>query len=195
MSMLSPLEKGRAHGKLSLECFEKVDLNKMLEKYPEYLREIEMLKKKDLKIEYVDHLARVLGEIDIDGIDYQLLPWSPLHGNYSILIDVGTTLPIIKNVELDKLVYRISTEKMKNDVIEIDLVKREIIHINEVFWEWEEGLEKESEKFLEALETWRILKWLIEEKGYNLGDRYEEKRYRRISEILERLMEKPEQVT
>lgn len=198
MSTLSPLEKGRAEGKLSLECFEKIDLNKLLQMYPEYMRGLELLREearvKGWNIEYVDHLARVLGELNLEGVEYQLMSWSPLKARYSIMVDIGTTLPIIKEIKLHKLVYSISTENMKEDSIEIDIVKNRITRIDEVFWEWEEGWGKDKMKLLEALDTYKILKWLIEEKKYSLGEDYDEGKYRKVCENLERLVGKIEEI-
>ncbi|MEM0080103.1 MAG: hypothetical protein QXP74_03695 [Nitrososphaerota archaeon] len=197
LSMLSPLEKGRAEGKLSLECFEKIDLNTLLQMHPEYMEKLEVLREearvRGWSMEYVDHLARVLGEINLEGVEYQLMPWSPLKARYSIMIDVGTTLPTIKDVKLHKLVYSISTENMREDSIEIDVVKNRITHIDEVFWEWEEGWEKDRMKLLEALDTYKILKWLIEEKKYSLREDYDERKYRKICEYLERIAGKIEE--
>jgi len=193
LAMLSPLERGRAQGKLVLTSFEKPELGRLLEMEPEVMRELEELQRevrnRNWRIEYVDHVVKSSGEIDINDIEYQLMPWSIFKGSYSIMIDIGMVLPVVREIRLHRLIYNIQTEGMKSDSISIDLVKREIIHVNDVFWNWEEGWKENPGKLLEASETLGVLKWLIEEKGYSLGGEYDPKRYQRISEALGRLLE------
>lgn len=46
MTMLSPLERGRAQGKLTLTSFEKPELRRLLEMEPGIMRELEELREK-----------------------------------------------------------------------------------------------------------------------------------------------------
>lgn len=195
MTIVSPLEKGRASGRLYLTSFKKLEISRILERYPEIVRELEEFRReaieKNWKIEYSDHLAILLGEISLDDIEYQLMPWSLFKGNYSMMIDIGTVLPIVKEIRLDKLIYNIRTDKMKHDDISIDFVRKEIIHVDGVFWNWEEGWERDPEKLLEAIETLKILKWLIEEKGYSLAEEYNPEKYQRIRKSFVKFLEEP----
>ena len=194
MSVLGPLERGRAEGKLALTAFEKISLERLLDQEREVAMLLEAfqreVREKNWRIEYLDHLAKVSGEIDINHIEYQIMPWSILKGNYSIMIDIGMILPTIKEIRLHQLTYNIQTDKMKYDGISVDFIKKEITHINDVFWNWEDGMEKDPEKLLEASETLRVLKWLMEEKNYALGKDYNVEKYQRICEIIEKSLEK-----
>lgn len=196
--MISPLERGRAQGKLALTSFEKADLKELLVNEQQIARELEVLqreiKEKAWKLEYSDHIVRKSGEIEINDIEYQLMPWSIFKSNYSIMLDIGTVFPIVKEVRLHKLIYDIATDKMKYDKVSIDLVKKEVTHINEIFWNWEESWENDPEKLVEAFETLKVLKWLIEEKKYVLGNDYDEIKYRRIRELLEKSLEKHQSI-
>jgi hypothetical protein len=198
MSVLGPLERGRAEGKLALTAFEKISLEKLLDMEQEVATQLEAfqkeVKEKNWRIEYLDHLAKLSGEININNIEYQIMPWSILKGNYSIMIDIGMIFPTIKEIRLHQLTYSIQTDKMKYDGISVDFIKKEITHINDVFWNWEEGMEKDPEKLLEASETLKVLKWLIEEKNYVLGRDYDLTKYQRICEIIEKSLEKEQYV-
>jgi hypothetical protein len=191
--MLSPLEGGRAQGKLALTSFEKPELRRLLEMEPEIMRKLEELQRevrdRNWRVEYVDHVAKSTGEIDINDIEYQLMPWSIFKGSYSIMIDVGMVLPIVKETRMHKLIYNIQTDRMKYDNVSIDLVRKEITHVNNVFWNWEEEWKENPEKLLEASETLKVLRWLIEEKGYSLGGEYDPRRCQKMCGALEKLLE------
>ena len=189
MTVLIPLERGRAVGRLYLTSFEKLEIGHLLEIEPEIAKELEDLRKevteKNWKLDYSDHLAMLSGELHLNNIEYQLMSWSLFKSNYSMMIDIGTVLPVVKEIKLSKLIYNIQTDKMTHDNISIDLVRKEITHVNDIFWNWEEGWEKDPEKLLEAFETLKVLRWLIEEKGYSLKGEPDVEKYRKIRESLE----------
>lgn len=198
MVTVSPLERGRAAGKLSLECLGKIDLDALFRNDPELSNEVRSIQSEienmGLKYSYVDHFVRFFGELELNDVEYQMMPWSLFKGNYSLMIDIGTVLPIVKDIKLHKFIIGVRTDRAAHDLVVLDIKNREIVRIDETFWGWEDGWENDLEKLSEAADTHYILKWLINQKGFNLSSEYSVRRYQKISEILEKIINNKQRI-
>lgn len=198
MAIVSPLEKGRAAGKLFLEYLGQADLDAALRNCPEIASDVQLLQKelegRGWKHHYVEHLVKVSGEIELGDVEYQLVPWSIFKGNYSLMIDIGTTFPVIKDVRLQKLMLGIKTRHATHDLVVIDAVNKEILHITNIFWDWEDSWENDQAKLSEATDTYWIINWLTEHKGFKLTPEYNVERYQKISEALQKIISKNQQI-
>ncbi|MEM2991494.1 MAG: hypothetical protein QXQ02_09985, partial [Halobacteria archaeon] len=119
-------------------------------------------------------------EIEFNGVEYQIVPWSVLRGPYGLFIDTGETFSQLKGVVLKKLVYNVYGRNTFPRAITVDAQNKIITHVNDAFWKWEEDWEKDDKKTLIALETYEILNWFVE-KGFSLHESYAPERYRALA--------------
>lgn len=198
LSIVNPLERGRAAGKLTLECFGKIELDALFKDNPNLANDVESflseMKSLGLKHNYVDHVVKMLGELELEDVEYQLMPWSLFKGNYSLMIDIGTVFPTVKEIKLHRLIFGVRTNKASRDLVSIDIISKEVLRIDDVFWKWEDDWENDVEKLSEATDTYYILKWLINQKGFVLSSEFSIKKYQKISETLEKIINNKQRI-
>jgi len=162
-----PLNKGWAKGKLLLEAGE-ATLQEAMKFHPQIESMLREIEGKGWMHLYVEHQAKIVGEIEFSGNEYQIVPWSILRGPYGIMIDISSNFPVVKGVKLEKLVYNIYTRKTFPRAVTADLLNKKITYINDAFWKWEKGWEEDEEKLSKAREVYEVVKWLIDEKKFGL---------------------------
>lgn len=87
---------------------------------------------------------------------------------------------------MEKLVYNIFTRNAFPRAVTIDVQKKSIMYVNDVFWKWEDELIKKESKKTRAIEIYDLLKWLIEEEEFQLSQGYDADRWRELSEKFEK---------
>lgn len=178
-----PMEKGVLKGRLILKCPGRAPLAEIMKHRPDIealLREIES---KGWLHFYVDHQASLVGEIELNETEYQIVPWSILKGPYGMIVDLSKTFPQITGVELDKLVYNLYTRNTFPRAITIDIHNKLVTYISDVFWNWQEEWKNDKTKFSKATEIYEMIRWLVKEKNFNLTDEYTKERLAQLLEI------------
>lgn len=184
---VSGMEKGVARGKLILKCPGRAPLSEIFKIHVDIESLLAEIESKGWRHFYVDHEASLIGEINFEGEEYQIVPWSILKGPYGMVIDIKWNFPQITGIELEKLIYNIFSKNTFPRAITVDLQKKIITYINDVFWNWEEEWVKDESKKNKALEVYEFVRWFIGEKGFQLGPNYSHERYAKLSEIFEGL--------
>jgi len=182
-----PMEKGVVRGKLILKCPGRVPFSEIMKMRPDIeslLAEVEL---KGWRHFYVDHQADLVGEIEFENVEYQIVPWSILKGPYSMIIDIKWNFPQVTGLELEKLVYNIFTKNTFPRAITVDVQNKTITYVSDVLWKWDDESIKDESKKVKALETYELLKWFIEEKGFQLTQEYSMERWRQLSGIFEKI--------
>ena len=67
------------------------------------------------------------------------------------------------------------------------MYKKIITYISDSFWRWEDEWVNDESKKTKALEIYELLKWFIEEKGFQLTHEYSIERWKHLSEIFEKI--------
>jgi len=176
-----PFEKGSLKGKLVLECPGRAALSEVFKIRPDIEQLLQEVEAKGWMHFYVDHEANIIGEVEFNGTEYQIVPWSVLRGPYGMFIDIGENFPELKGLELKKLVYNVYGRNTYPRAVTVDVQNKVITYVNDAFWKWEEGWEKDEKKTVAALETCEILKWFAG-KGFSLHESYDPERYNALVE-------------
>jgi len=182
-----PMEKGIVKGKLVLKCPGRALFSEMMKIRPDIESLLAEIESKGWRHFYVDHEASLVGEIEFDNVEYQIVPWSILRGPYGMIIDVKWNFPQITGLELEKLIYNVFTKNTFPRAITVDVQKKIITYISDSFWKWEEEWVNDESKKMKALEIYELLRWFIEEKGFQLTHEYSIERWRQLSEIFEKI--------
>ncbi|MEM3409618.1 MAG: hypothetical protein QXR41_05155 [Nitrososphaerota archaeon] len=182
-----PMEKGIVKGKLVLRCPGKAPFSEIVKMRPDVESLLAEIESKGWRHFYVDHEASLVGEIEFDNVEYQIVPWSILRGPYGMVIDIKWDFPQVTGIELEKLVYNIFTKNTFPRAVTIDVQKKSITYVNDVFWKWEDEWIKEESKKTRAIEIYDLLKWLIEEKEFQLSQEYDADKWRELSEKFEKI--------
>ncbi|MEM2374409.1 MAG: hypothetical protein QXI11_08230 [Thermoproteota archaeon] len=182
-----PMEKGIVRGKLVLRCPGKAPFSEIVKMRPDVESLLAEIESKGWRHFYVDHEASLVGEIEFDNVEYQIVPWSILRGPYGMVIDIKWGFPQVTGIELEKLVYNIFTTNTFPRAVTIDVQKKSITYVNDVFWKWEDEWIKEESKKTRAIEIYDLLKWLIEEKEFQLSQEYDADKWRELSEKFEKI--------
>ncbi|MEM3742722.1 MAG: hypothetical protein QXU28_06590 [Nitrososphaerota archaeon] len=181
------MEKGIVKGKLVLRCPGKAPFSEIVKMRPDVESLLAEIESKGWRHFYVDHEASLVGEIEFDNVEYQIVPWSILRGPYGMVIDIKWDFPQVTGIELEKLVYNIFTKNTFPRAVTIDVQKKSITYVNDVFWKWEDEWIKEESKKTRAIEIYDLLKWLIEEKEFQLSQEYDADKWRELSEKFEKI--------
>ncbi|MEM1677103.1 MAG: hypothetical protein QXU63_03160 [Nitrososphaerota archaeon] len=183
-----PMEKGVVRGKLVLRCPGRAPFSEIIKLRPDIESLLADIESKDWRHFYVDHEASLIGEIEFDGTEYQIVPWSILRGPYGMVIDIMWNFPKITGVDLEKLIYNIFGKNTFPRAITVDVQKKIITYVGDVFWNWEEEWIKDEAKKVKAVEIYKMLKWFIEEKGFQLSQEYSIERYKQLSQVFEKIL-------
>ncbi|MEM3398251.1 MAG: hypothetical protein QXQ84_04205 [Nitrososphaerota archaeon] len=179
-------QKGLANGKITVEFSGKISPEAALEACPEFKNMLSEIKEKGWRYFYIEMEGSTFIELDFTGNPSKILPYS-FWGKrtfFSINIDIGEKLPEAKIKSVDMFKINVSTKDLPRAVT-IDLSKKLIIYIDESFWNWQEEWRNDESKRSLALEVFKIVKWLIEEKGYRLDEKYDVQRYKELEDYFE----------
>jgi hypothetical protein len=182
-----PMEKGVVRGKLVLKCPGRAPFSEIMKIRPDIESLLAEIESRGWRHMYVDHEASLVGEIEFNNVEYQIVPWSILRGPYGMVIDVQWNFPQVTGLELEKLVYNVFTHNTFPRAVTIDVQKKTILYITDAFWKWEEEWLKDEPKKTKALETYELLKWLIEEKGFTPTPEYNLEKWKQLSELFEKI--------
>ncbi|MEM2332933.1 MAG: hypothetical protein QXF28_08495 [Nitrososphaerota archaeon] len=105
-----------------------------------------------------------------------------------MVIDIMWNFPKITGVDLEKLIYNIFGKNTFPRAITVDVQKKIITYVGDVFWNWEEEWIKDEAKKVKAVEIYKMLKWFIEEKGFQLSQEYSIERYKQLSQVFEKIL-------
>ncbi|MEM2910088.1 MAG: hypothetical protein QXO01_03345 [Nitrososphaerota archaeon] len=186
---------GYAKGKVSIRVMRTAPDE--IVKYRQDIRSwLDAIKEKGWTFLYIEAKAWGVAEVDVENKPFRLFPtaWTPHTGTraearFVLDIDVSTW-PEIKDVsEVEIFRINICTKSFPRSV-SVDLSKGLITYVNEAFWNWESGWEKDPEKLSQALEVYEVIKWLIDEKKLTLSENYNLERYKETSKMLEGLVKK-----
>ena len=182
------LEKGVASGGLNLEYRGRVPPELLVKNYPEFKEFLEEVKERGWKYLYIDNNCKYVLELSFSNQPCRILPtgvWSG-EGVYSVVIDIGMSLPDIKIQEVEEFRINICTKSFPRAVT-INLPKKMVMYIHEPLWNWVDEWINDQEKLLQALEVYEVVRWLIREKKFNLHETLDEKRCNELLEKFEKI--------
>ncbi|MEM3807906.1 MAG: hypothetical protein QW413_04870 [Nitrososphaerota archaeon] len=177
-----PMEKGVLTGHLVLKCPGRAPLAEIMKHRPDIEAFLHEIESRGWLHFYVDHQASLVGEIKFNETEYQIVPWSILKGPYGMVVDLSKSFPQIAGIELEKLIYNLYTRNTFPRAITIDVQNKLITYISDVFWNWQEEWKKDNIKLSKAIEICEMIRWLVNEKKFNLTEGYNKER---LSELLD----------
>lgn len=182
-----PMEKGVLRGRLILKCPGRAPLTEIMKHRPDIETLLHEIESRGWLHFYVDHQASLVGEIELNETEYQIVPWSILKGPYGMIVDLSKNFPQITGVELEKLIYNLYTRNTFPRAMTIDIQNKLITYISDVFWNWQEEWKKDNTKMSKAIEIYEMVKWLVEEKNFNLTEGYTKERLAQLLEVFSNL--------
>jgi hypothetical protein len=181
-------QKGLTAGKLKIEFSGILTPEDVLKENPELKNILNEIKEKGWRYLFIHTSGKTAIEFDISNQPSKIIPygiWSG-EGNYTINIDIGKNIsePKIKSVEEFRI--NISIKDLPRAVT-IDIVKKLITYIDENFWNWKDEWTTDENKLSLATGVYEVVKWLIEEKKFELAENYNKERYTQLLETFKNL--------
>lgn len=189
MSMTTIIyQKGLANGKLTVEFSGRISPEAALDALPELRDTLNEIKEKGWRYFYIEAEGTTFIELELSNHLSKIIPYGfwGKGESFSINIDLGKKLPEVKIKSLNLFKINISTINLPRAVT-IDLAKKLITYIDESFWNWQEEWKTDESKKSIALEVFKIVKWVIEEKGYRLSENYDIEHYKKLEKRFEEL--------
>jgi hypothetical protein len=162
----------------------------ILKFHPELQAFLDDIEKKGWTYLYIETRGTSVAEIDADGSAYRVRS-RDLHdvsetgpGRNVLEIELGQKPIILSGVpEVQMFKINVSTKSFPRAVT-VDIAKGLITYLNDAFWGWQEGWEKDAKRISEAREVHEVAKWLLEVKKQRLEETYDMQRYNGISRVL-----------
>lgn len=181
-------QKGLANGKLALEFTEILPPEDILKEFPEHKNLLNEIKENGWRYIFIHTYGKSIIEFDISNNPGKIIPygiWSG-EGNFTINIDVGKNVPEPRVKSVNEFRINIAIKNMPR-ALTIDIAKKTITYIDEVFWNWKDEFTEDEDKRVYAIEIHKALKWLIEEKKFELDKNYPLQKYQELKEKIEKL--------
>lgn len=182
---------GFASGKLRLESNDRMSAEDILKFHPELQSFLDDIEKKGWRYLYIETRGTSVAEIDLDGSPYKvrigdIQDTSEMGPHQNVLeIELGQKLPTFNGVpEVQTFRINVSTKSFPR-ASTVDIAKGLVTYINEAFWSWQNGWEKDAKKLSEAREVRDVANWLFETKRQKLHESYSMERYNEILKLLE----------
>lgn len=180
-------QKGLASGKIALEFTEILPPEEILKEFPEYKNLLNEIKENGWRYIFIHTYGKTAIEFDITNNPGKIIPygiWSG-EGNFTINIDVGKNVPEPRIKSVDEFRINISIKDTPR-ALTIDIVKKIITYIDEEFWNWKDEFMEDEDKRGRAIEIYKALRWLIEEKKFVLDKSYQQQKYQELKEKIEK---------
>ncbi|MEM2004124.1 MAG: hypothetical protein QXQ37_05675 [Nitrososphaerota archaeon] len=181
-------QKGIAQGKLTLEFTGRLLPEDVLKFFPNFKTFLDELKEKNWRYVYIQTNGKTIVELDLTNQPSKIIPygvWSG-QGNFTINIDIGSSIPNIKIGAVEEFRINIATKNLPRAAT-IDLAKNLITYVDESFWNWSDDWKKDESKLPLALEVYDVVKWLVEDKKFTFHENYKSERYQELKEKLIKL--------
>lgn len=171
---------GYARGRLSLELEERIP-DRILKFRPEIRLMLEAIVKKGWRYLYIETRGTAVAEVDLEMKPCKLMSYGETIGREYCSIEIITErFPEIKDIkEVEEFSINISTKSFPRAVT-VDLSDGVVTYLQDAFWKWESGWEKDPEKLSKAKEVYGVAKWLLEDKKLKLHENFSIERYREI---------------
>jgi hypothetical protein len=181
---------GFAKGKVALESNGRMIAEDILKFHPELQSFLNDIEKQGWRYLYIETRGTALAEIDLVGLQYRVRPgnaYDPSEAGASqniLEIVLGNKTVRLSGVpEVDVFRINVSTKSLPRAVT-VDIAKGLVTYVNDTFWAWQTGWEKDERKLSEAREVHEVTKWLLEIKGQKLHESYSMQRYNELSKLL-----------
>jgi hypothetical protein len=178
---------GFVKGKVKLESSNRMIAEEILKFHPELRSFLDDIEKRGWRYLYIETGGTAVAEVDLDGLQYKVRPAiSGTAVTQTVLeIALGPRTPQLSSVpQVDMFRINVSTKSFPRAVT-VDISKGEVTYLNEAFWAWQKGWERDERKLAEAREVHEVAKWLLESKKQKLPESYSIDRYNEISQLLE----------
>jgi hypothetical protein len=162
----------------------------ILKSHPELQSFLDDIEKEGWKYLYIETAGTSVAEIDLDGSQYKVRidvnGASGVGPHQNVLeIELGqkpVTFSAVPEVEMFRI--NVSTKTFPRAAT-VDIAKGLVTYLNDAFWAWQPGWEKDAKKLSEAREVHDVAKWLLEIKRQKLHGTYSMERFNELSKLLE----------
>ena len=183
---------GAAGGHIVLQTNDVIPGVDILPFHPEIQSVLDEIEKQGWRYIFVDTRATAVAEVDLAWCNYSIKPANPgdpapeVHNSPENLLelDIGTlplTITAIPKVETFSV--SVSAKDIPRAAT-VDLVSGVVTQVSDQFLKWEQGWEKDQRRLSEGLETYEIVSWLLDVKGYHLAESISPERYQESAKTL-----------
>lgn len=177
---LVPPRTGIVDGKLEIKTDTFLTFDELLKHRPQFEAFLEEISGKGWRYLYIEGFGTVIKEMNVSAPYKFMVGEHPQGGmTYNMTLDFGRAIPdarLKKVISLDRFIINISSKHYPRAVT-VDLTKNDITYVHESL-----QASKKEDYGEEAKGVLAILRWLVEEKKFNLkaGDDIKNRKLERI---------------
>jgi len=170
------------NGKLILEYNDRLIPELVLNQFSQYKEFLDEILLKGWRYLYIEVKGKYSLELELSGQECRIIPQTPdwyIKGHFLMEVRLEKPVPELKIKEVDEFRINISTRSFPRTVT-LDLAKHIITYIEDCLWNWDDSWRRDKEKLSRALEVYEVVKWLLDEKNFQLHESLSEKKVKNL---------------
>ncbi|HVP23809.1 MAG TPA: hypothetical protein VMS77_07855 [Conexivisphaerales archaeon] len=195
------LTTGEADGQVTIKSTGFMQPQDVLRSCPEYQAKLDEITQRGWDYVFIQIVGTVQVAVPVERSHYRMdvrfTATGPrgirINPRYFLELDLGPQLPpTTAKPEISEFRINVSSKSFPRAAC-VDLTNGVVTYIDDPFWRWEKGWERDEKKLAAAREVQEIASWLIDVKGFELVEAFKPERYAELSELFRGLGSGPAQ--